>query len=156
MSRGVCSRPAGPRPVCSVCESREVIFTPAVRVRCILRAVVAVAARAARTVQPHRACPLRRRPLPWGCPSTQMATRSSNAETSACQYALQTILAEPLQLTCLRLSCAGLGAVRMEIPLGAECAPAAFAVKALRRNFRQQQLHRVKYLRVLWWSRGVA
>ena len=85
-----------------------------------------------------------------------MATRSSNAETSACQYALQTILAEPLQLTCLRLSCVGLGAVRTEIPLGAGCASAAFAVKALRRNFRQQQLHRVKNLRVLWWSRAVA
>ena len=148
MSRGVCSRPAGPRPACSVCESREVIFTPP-WVRCFC-------ARCRGGARPHRARPLRRRPLPWGCPSTQMATRSSNAETSACQYALQTILAEPLQLTCLRLSCAGLGAVRTEIPLGAECAPAAFAVKALRRNFRQQQLHRVKYLRVLWWSRGVA
>ena len=49
-----------------------------------------------------------------------------------CQYALQTIQAEPLQLMCLRLSCAGLGAVRTESPLGAECAPAAFAVKALK------------------------
>ena len=79
-----------------------------------------------------------------------MATRASNAETSACQCALQKILAEPLQLMDLRLCSAGLGAVPMASPLGVVCAPAASTVRALRRTFRQLLLlHRVKHLQVL-------